>query len=123
MRYRYSEEWTQKAREIAALLQLAHIDLGRIAVIESKGSRSRRAIARIHALGKAMQLGLGTGPFYAIELIGERFNKQDNEDKIKTIIHELLHIPAGFGGGFRHHTQVNSKAVEREFQKIRTVYT
>jgi len=124
VRYTYSKEWTERAREIAGRLGLEHIDLSRIAVIESQGSKARRTIARIHSLGKVMQLGMGAKPFYTIELISERFGKQGREDKIKTIIHELLHIPASFAGGFRHHRKhVNSRTVEKEFQKVRDIYT
>ena len=122
MKYIYSEKWTKIARGITKALGFKHIDLGRIAVIESKGSKSRRTIARIHTLGKVMQLGMGQKPFYTIELIGERFNKLEKEDKIKTMVHELMHIPASFGGGFRHHKlHVNNKNVEKEFKKLLSV--
>ncbi len=119
MRYAYSHEWTAIAKDLATRLELNHINLDRVAVIESKGSKTRRTIARIHSIGKVMQLGMGKEPFYTIELISECFNKQDREAKIKTIIHELLHIPACFGGGFRHHRKhVNSRTVEIEFKKL-----
>ena len=110
------------ARGIAKALEFQHIDLDRIAVIESKGSKSKRTIARIHALGKVMQLGMAQEPFYTIELIGERFNRLEREEKLKTIIHELMHIPASFGGGFRHHKPyVNNRNVEKEFKKLLSV--
>jgi len=119
MRYRFSEKWTQKAREIANALEFNHIMLERIACVESKGTKTRRIIARIHTLGKVLQLGMKQKPFYVIELVTEQFEKQPKEDQLKTIIHELLHIPHGFGGGFRHHKPyVNKKTVEKEFRKL-----
>lgn len=119
MRYGFSPHWTRKAREIAELLEFQHIVLERIACVESKGTKTKRVIARIHTLGKVMQLGMQQKPFYVIELISERFNKQSNEDKAKTIVHELLHIPHGFGGGFRHHKPyVNYKTVDTAFKKL-----
>jgi predicted metallopeptidase len=122
VRYTFSREWTGIAREIASALALQHIDLDRIAVIESEGSKSKATIARIHSLGKVMQLGMGERPFYTIELISRRFNRQSEEEKIKTIIHELLHIPACFGGGFRPHQRyVNRHTVENEFQRIKDI--
>jgi predicted metallopeptidase len=55
-----------------------------------------------------------------IDLISEKFYRQDREQQVKTLIHELLHIPHGFGGGFRHHKPyVNSRTVEEEFKKIK----
>jgi len=119
MRYVFSHSWTEKAREIAAALEYDHIPVDRISCVESKGTKTRRIIARIHTLGKVLQLGMQEKPFYVIELISEQFEKQSSQDKIKTIIHELLHIPHGFGGGFRHHRPyVNKKTVETAFQKL-----
>lgn len=119
MRYSFSGHWTAKARSIAQQLRLDFMDLERIAVVQSKGSKSHRVIARIHSLGKVMQLGMQQKPFYVIELLSERFERQSEEEKTKTIIHELLHIPHSFGGGFRHHKGfVNARTVEEAFKKL-----
>ncbi len=119
MKYAYSDYWTLKAREIATQLELGHINLDRISVLNSSGSKSRRTIARIHTIGKVMQMGMKQGSFYTIELISERFEKQSDEDKTKTIIHELLHIPESFGGGFRNHKHyVNHRTVDHAFKKL-----
>ena len=65
-----------------------------------------------------MQLAMGrTHGFYVIEAINKRFDKMSPEDKIKTMIHELMHIPKSFGGGFIHHNIVNEKNVEQEYQR------
>ncbi len=120
MKYSYSEHWTLKTREIARQLGFHHIDFDRVAVIESKGSKAKRTIARIHSLGKVMQEGMQANSFYTIELITEQFHKQPENEKIKTLIHELLHIPNSFGGGFRHHKDhVTHKNVEKAFEKIK----
>ncbi|MEM4261913.1 MAG: putative metallopeptidase, partial [Candidatus Diapherotrites archaeon] len=61
--------------------------------------------------------------FYVIELISENFDKQSENEKIETIVHELMHIPKTFGGGFRHHDHVCNKNVKAEtlryFQKFK----
>lgn len=119
MRYDFSEEWTLRAKGIAIELGMNHIELERIACVKSKGSKSRRTIARIHTIGKVMQLGMKEKPFYTIELLSEKFDRQSLEDQTKTIIHELMHIPAGFKGGFRQHKPfVTGKKVEEMFRKL-----
>ena len=75
-------------------------------------------IARCHALGKVMQLGMGTSAFYTIEFLSESFDKLSNEDQDKTIIHELMHIPKSFGGGFRHHDFVCEKNVDLLYERF-----
>lgn len=119
MKYGFSSEWTMKAKDLAQKLGFAHVDLDRVSVIVSRGSKSRRTIARIHGMAKAMQEGMQAKPFYTIELISEKFFAQNEEERTKTLIHELLHIPASFGGGFRHHrTHVNRHTVEKEYKKL-----
>lgn len=119
MKYVFSQEWSTRCRELVHKLNLRHVEVDRVSVIKSTGSKSRRTIARIHTMGKAMQLGMQQKPFYTIELISEKFDKLPEDEKTKTLIHELLHIPASFGGGFRHHkTHVNHRTVEQEFAKL-----
>jgi len=117
MKYAYSQYWTEKAREIAKTLGMNHVLPHRISCIESKGTKTRRTIARIHTLSKAEQLGMQELPFYTIELITEQFYRQAAEQQLRTIIHELMHIPHNFGGGFRHHRPyVNARTVEKHYQ-------
>jgi len=115
MKYQYSEELQMKAEEISKFL-FPHVKLNRIKCYRSYGTSSRRTIARCHALGKLMQEALGIDAFYALEFITERFDKLDEEGKIKVIIHELMHIPFTFGGGFKHHDVVNSKNVNKAYE-------
>jgi len=121
MRYEFSPEWTLRAKEIAKSLRMDYIDLDRIACVKSQGSKSRRTIARIHTIGKVMQLGMQQKPFYTIELITEQFDRPVHtmELKEKTIVHELMHIPEGFKGGFRQHKPfVTQKKVEEMFREL-----
>jgi predicted metallopeptidase len=102
---RYSEAADVKrlADEIAEKLEFFHVVPQFVFCIRSEGSASRRTIARIHGLGKVWQQTLNIPSAYVIEVISERFDRLTQEDKEKTIIHELLHIPATFAGGFRPH--------------------
>jgi predicted metallopeptidase len=101
----YSEAADVKklADEIAEKLDFFHVVPQFVFCIRSKGSASRRTIARIHGLGKVWQQTLNIPSAYVIEVISERFDRLTQEDKEKTVIHELLHIPATFAGGFRPH--------------------
>mgnify|MGYP006284847337 CR=1 FL=1 len=118
MKYEDAPEIEEKAKEIIEKLELNHIDTNNIACIRSFGSKSN-AIARCHGLGKVMQKGLNRKAFYTLEFISEKFDKQPEEDKIKTIIHELLHIPFNFGGGFKHHNYVKKQRVEKMYRKLK----
>ena len=115
MKYEYSQELQEKAEEISNAL-FPHIKPNRIKCYKSYGTSSRRTIARCHALGKLMQKALDIDAFYALEFITERFDKLDEEGKIKVIIHELMHIPFTFGGGFKHHDVVNTRNVNKAYE-------
>ena len=116
MKYEYAEDLQRIAEDIAAKL-FPHIDMENVKCFRSRGTSSRRTIARCHALGKIMQAALARKAIYVLEFIEERFEKLDNEEKLKTIIHELMHIPKAFGGGFKHHDFVCERNVERFYKE------
>lgn len=96
-----------------------HVRLDSVAFLRSQGSSSRRTIARCHALSVPLQLGLGRKAFYTIEVLSERFDKLSDDEKIKVIIHELMHIPKAFGGGFIHHDKVCERNINQLFQRYK----
>ena len=117
IRYELAPELQEIMNEIALLL-FPHVKLDSVVCIRSFGGSSRGTIARCHALGKAMQLGMGLKKgFYVIEVINKRFDKLSEIDKIKTLIHELMHIPKTFGGGFVHHDYVTEENVDVEYER------
>jgi predicted metallopeptidase len=101
--YSQAPDVKKLADEIAESLEMYHVVPQFVHCVRSKGSTSRRTIARIHGFGKIWQEILHLPASYIIEVISERYDKLSEEDREKTIIHELLHIPAGFAGGFRPH--------------------
>jgi len=113
--YELAEDLQEQVNEISKLM-FPHVKLDSVVCLRSYGSSSRGTIARCHALGKAMQLALGRRGFYVIEVISRRFDKMSKEEKTKTLIHELMHIPKSFGGGFIHHNIVHERNVERMYQ-------
>ena len=114
-------------REIAQIIQVlewGHLDPNRIRVVSSRGTKSRRILARCHALPKALQTGLAIPAHYVIELVSENYDPLSEIEKTKTLIHELLHIPSTFGGGFRHHDYVRASRVKKLYEKyIRKIAT
>ncbi|MEA3248301.1 MAG: putative metallopeptidase [Nanoarchaeota archaeon] len=116
IKYAHAPDIKKLAEEIVEKLEWNHILLEHAAFIRSFGSSARRTIARCHALGKAMQIGMGRKKgFYLIEVISEKFDRLSDDEQLKVIIHELMHIPKSFGGGFIHHNKVHNKSVEQVY--------
>ena len=110
MKYIFDENIQQKAEDIINTL-FPHIKKERVKCYRSYGTSSRGTIARCHGMAKIVQKALGIEAFYVLEFLSERFGRLDEEEKTKTIIHELMHIPKNFGGGFKHHDFVCEKNV------------
>jgi len=116
--YTRAPELEEQVRRISHILGMKHIDLARVAVVRSTGTRSRRVLARCHALSRIFQSALGIEAHYIIEVLAENFDRLTGEEKLRTLIHELMHIPKSFAGGFRHHTPyVNRRTVERAYRE------
>lgn len=111
MKYIDAPDLKERMNEIVLALEMGHIDVERVECLRSFGSSSKRTIARCHTLGKLMQRAMKTKSFYAIEFL-ERFEKMNKKEQDKVIIHELMHIPKTFGGGFRQHDYVCEKNVK-----------
>ena len=115
MKYEFAPDIQKKAEEISRIL-FFHINIENIKCYRSYGTSSKRTIARCHSLGKLMQKAIGRQAFYVLEFLSERFDKLDEEEKIKIIIHELMHIPKSFGGGFKHHNFVSERNVNKYYR-------
>ena len=102
-----------KVMEMAKALGMDHVKMDRVLCFRSYGSGSKRLTARCHALPKIWQQALKNEAHYLIEVVSEQYDKQSQEEREKTLIHELLHIPKTFGGGFRHHDYVCHSNVEK----------
>lgn len=117
MHYQDDMEIQCIAKDVIAKLGMTHIDQSKLVILRSRGSKSKRTIARIHGLPKIMQAAMKTKALYVIEIISENFDSLSGDEKVKTIIHELMHIPHGFGGGFRNHgNYVTRRNVDEAFK-------
>src|SRR4030067_3171671 len=119
IKYYAAPDIKSQVDEIASDLDLFHVVPQFVFCVRSKGSKAKRTIARIHGLGKIWQGVLNRPPSYIIEVISEIYDKKSGEEKEKNLIHELLHIPGGFSGGFRpHNGDVDRKIVEELYCRL-----
>lgn len=81
--------------------QFPHVDVGRVVCYRSRGSVAR-IYARIWSLPGIWQAALGVRAHYVIEVV-ERFDRESVEEREKTLIHELMHIPKTFSGALVPH--------------------
>ena len=120
IKYYNAPDIKNQVDEIVTNLDLFHVVPQFVFCIRSKGSKAKQIIARIHGLGKIWQGALNLPPSYIIEVISENFDRLPKEEKEKTLIHELLHIPSGFSGGFRPHKgYVERRTVDKLYEKLK----
>jgi predicted metallopeptidase len=118
IRYELAPDIEKQLGQIARTLEMNHIDLKRVRGVRSYGSTGKGVIARCHALPKVMQLALGIDAHYVIEILTENYEKLSEGAQIKILIHELMHIPETFGGGFRmHRDHVTRRNVEKMYRQ------
>jgi len=119
IKYELAEDIMTRVYDIVKTLgeHASHVRLSGVYAVRSRGSGSSRTLARCHALSKIWQLALGIKAVYIIEVISEKFDKMSKQDQDRVLIHEIMHIPLSFGGGFKHHDFVNDKNVENVYKK------
>lgn len=89
-------------KEILKIISLPHIDSSRIFCFRTQGSRSR-SYARVWSMPKIFQRALEIKPAYVIEVLSKYYDKLDDDNRKKVLIHELLHIPKNFSGALLPH--------------------
>jgi len=116
MKYELAPEIKKTIEVLVLELKFTHIDVKRIHCIRSLDAKTR-AYARIWGMAKLFFEVAGIQPNYIIEVVSKRFDKLSERDKIKTLIHELMHIPKTFSGALLSHRgryhQINDREVER----------
>ena len=116
MKYEFASDLQARMERIVLALDMPHIDVARVKCFRSRGSSTKRTIARCHTIGSFMQKAMNVKAHYTIEFL-ERFDKMPFAEQDKVIIHELLHIPKTFGGGFRQHDFVCEENVKLLHEK------
>lgn len=109
---------TRLVRHLVPRLPLPYVDPDKITCMRSFGATSR-ARARIWSFPKIWQLATGLSPRYVIEVLSQHFDHLSTDDKLRVIIHELMHIPKNFSGALvphrRRHARIDHRTVERLF--------
>jgi predicted metallopeptidase len=117
--YQRAPDVEELANKIIGALALRHIDRSRLHYYRSTGSKSQRVQARIHGMGKIWFDALAIKPHYIIEVISEEYDRLAEQERQKVVIHELMHIPSKFSGGFvPHRGKVNRRNVDRLYREF-----
>ncbi len=109
-----------KVRKILKVLDFPHIKAENIHYYRTEGSKSR-AYARIWAMPKIFQRALNLEPHYVIEVLAKYYDRLDEDEKSKVIIHELLHIPNNFSGALVPH-KTRSRHLGKTANKLFEIY-
>jgi predicted metallopeptidase len=102
-------------------LNLPYIDSSRIVCMRSFNATSR-ARARIWSFPKIWQTALDKPAYYIIEVLSEHFDKLSSDDKIRVIIHELMHIPKNFSGALVPHRGIHKRIDARHVEQLFRVF-
>jgi len=120
MQYQIAKDVKEKVNKLIKKLEMDYIDEKRIYCIRSFDAKTR-AIARIWGMSRLFNEVCGIKPCYIIEVNAKRFDKLSKRDQIKTLIHELLHIPKTFSGALLSHKgryhRINDKVIENILKK------
>jgi len=106
-------------------LAFTHIKAANIHCIRSLDAKTR-AYARIWGMARLFKEVVGIEPHYIIEVISKKFDKLSDREKIKTLIHELMHIPKTFSGALLSHRgqyhQINDRQIEKLYREFLKKY-
>jgi predicted metallopeptidase len=102
MQFQKAPDIQKKLNHLLEHIDFPHIDGSRVIAFRSKDSKAR-ARARIWSMPRIWQLALNIKAHYVIEVISHHFDNQSEEEQLKILIHELMHIPKSFSGALVPH--------------------
>ena len=117
MRYSKAPEIKKQIKLLVKQLNFEHIKVNNIHCIRSYDAKTR-AYARIWGMAKLFKEVVGIEPNYIIEVNARKFDKLNPREQLKTLIHELMHIPKTFSGVLLPHRGRYHRINDREVEKI-----
>jgi predicted metallopeptidase len=122
LKYEIALDIKEKVDQLIIELEFKHIRPLNVHCIRSFDAKTR-ATARIWGMAKLFKEVAGLEPNYIIEVNGKIFDKLSERDQMKTLVHELMHIPKTFSGALLSHRgryhRVNDAAVEAVLRRFR----
>ncbi len=117
MQYKSAPDIKKQIDRLIKEFDFSYIKPKNIHCIRSFDAKTR-AYARIWGMAKLFTEVVGLEPHYIIEVNAKRFDKLDRREKLKTLVHELMHIPKTFSGALLSHRGKNRRINDREIEKI-----
>jgi len=117
MKYKLAPEIKKQIKTLVKQLNFTHIKVNQIHCIRSYDAKTR-AYARIWGMSRLFKEVAGLQPHYIIEVNAKKYDKLSEREKIKTLIHELMHIPKTFSGALLSHRGPHHRINDREVEKI-----
>jgi predicted metallopeptidase len=121
MKFERAEDVQERIAHIVEVLDMDHIDPERVVCFRSTLSKSD-AQARIWSLPRIWQNALGVQAHYIVEVLAEKYDKLSEEEREKTLIHELMHISKKFTGSLVPHNCFGKRIDGRTVGKMHRIY-
>lgn len=90
--------------ELVRRINIDWVDIDRVVSFRSLNSQAH-AYARIWGMPRILQMAANSGPYYALEILSEKFDHLPLKKKEEILLHELAHIPRTFSGSLLPHTR------------------
>lgn len=104
-------------KRLVPRLPFSYINASRIVCMRSRKATSR-ARARIWSFPRIWQMALKLPPYYVIEVLSHHFDHLSDDDKMRVIIHELMHIPKNFSGALVPHRGMHKRIDRRTVEVL-----
>jgi predicted metallopeptidase len=123
MKVEFAVDVKDRIKRLIPQLGFSYIKESQIFCMRSFGSSSR-ARARIWSFPSIWQKALQEKPYYIIEVLAEKYDRLPETEKLKVLIHELMHIPKNFSGALLPHrgrgrVVIDAHSVNKLFNMIK----